>query len=81
MYHFQMYEGKFKVAAQSTDGHDEYIFANVSNFEGATFEESEIRIYSQAFEELYCAEDYELHDLYSDALCAGLKSEILSNVK
>ena len=80
MYHFQMYEGKFKDAAQLESGHSEkYIYANVSNFETETYEESEVRIYAHSYEDLYCAEDYELIALYNDELCEYLKSEILKN--
>ena len=44
-----------------------------------TYEESEVRIYAHSYEDLYCAEDYELIALYNDELCEYLKSEILKN--
>ena len=83
MYHFQMHEGKFKDLIQSENGHTEkYIYANVSNFDTETYEESEIRIYAHSYEDLYCAEDYELINLYSDnKLCHYIKAEILKNMK
>jgi len=80
MYHFQMYEGKFRDVEQAESGHEEkYIYANVSNFETETYEESEVRIYAYSYEDLYCAEDYELLNLYTDELCKYLKLEILKN--
>jgi hypothetical protein len=80
MYHFKMYEGKFFDKEQSDAGHpDTYIYANVSNFDTETYEESEVRIYAHSYEDLYCAEDYELLNLYNDELCEYLKSEILKN--
>ena len=85
MYHFKMYEGKFRDVEQTTSGNGEkFIYANVSTFEAASYEESEVRIYAHSYEELYCAEDYELHglyNLYNDKLCEYLKSEILKNIK
>lgn len=83
MYHFQMYEGKFKDVEQLESCHKEkYIYANVSNFETETYEESEIRIYAHSYEDLYCAEDYELCGLYNDnKLCEYLKQEILKTMK
>lgn len=81
MYHFQMYEGKFKDLEQSNNGHsDKYIYANVSNFETETYEESEIRIYAYSYEDLYCAEDYELVNLYQSSICEDLKEQILKNI-
>lgn len=78
MHHFQMYEGKFKDVVQAESGHSEkYIYANVSNFEAETYEESEVRIYAHSYEDLYCAEDYELTALYNDELLKYFKSEIL----
>ena len=75
-----MYEGKFKDVSQAESGHSEkYIYANVSNFETETYEESEVRIYAHSYEDLYCAEDYELTTLHNDELCEYLKSEILKN--
>jgi len=78
-----MYEGKFEDVTQAESGHEKkYIYANVSNFDTETYEESEIRIYAHSYEDLYCAEDYELISLYDDdELCDYLKSEILKNVK
>lgn len=82
VYHFQMYEGKFLDTTQLESGYEEkYIYANVSNFDTETYEESEIRIYAHSYEDLYCAEDYELINLYGDnELCEFLKSEILKNI-
>lgn len=78
-----MYEGKFKDLEQSENGHTEkFIYANVSNFETKTYEESEVRIYAHSYEDLYCAEDYELQNLcYNEELCEYLKSELLKNKK
>ena len=46
------------------------------------YEESEIRIYAHSYEDLYCAEDYELINLYGDnELCHYIKTEILKNMK
>ena len=82
MYHFKMYEGKFRDVEQSESGNGEkFIYANVSTFEAASYEESEVRIYAYSYDELYCAEDYELCNLYIDELCKYLKSEILKNIK
>lgn len=81
MYHFQMYEGKFRDLEQTENGHEEmFIYANVSNFDSRTFEESTVRIYARSYEELYSAEEYELVNLYNDALCEYLKAEILKNM-
>lgn len=81
MYHFQMYEGKFRALEQAENGHDEtFIYANVSNFDSHTFEESAVRIYAHSYENLYSAEDYELVNLYSDELCEYLKAVILENI-
>ena len=76
MYHFQMYEGKFKDIELLENGYEEkYIYANVSNFDTETYEGSDIRIYAHSYEDLYCAEDYELYGLYNnDKLCEYLKS-------
>jgi hypothetical protein len=83
LYHFQMYEGKFLDLEQIDSGHEpKYIYANVSNFDTKTYEESEVRIYAHSFDDLYCAESYELTSLYNDELlCEHLKSEILNNRK
>lgn len=83
MYHFKMYEGKFLDIEQLNAGHpDTYIYANVSNFETKTYEESEVRIYAHSYEDMYCAEDYELLSLYDvPRLCEYLKREILKNIK
>ena len=83
MYHFQMYEGKFRDLSQVESGNEEkFIYANVSNFETTLYEESEIRIYAHSYEDLYCAEDYELINLYGDnELCHYIKTEILKNMK
>ena len=83
MYHFQMYEGKFRDLSQAESGHEEkFIYANVSNFDSMLYEESEIRIYAHPYEDLYCAEDYELINLYGDnELCHYIKTEILKNMK
>jgi len=81
MYHFQMYEGKFRALEQTENGHDEtFIYANVSNYDSRTFEESAVRIYAHSYENLYSAEDYELVNLYSDELCEYLKAVILENI-
>lgn len=81
MYHFQMYEGKFRALEQAENGHDEtFIYANVSNVDSHTFEESAVRIYAHSYENLYSAEDYELVNLYSDELCEYLKAVILENI-
>ena len=78
MHHFQMYEGKFAV---TTENGEKYVFANVSNFDTKTYEESELRIYSASFENLCCAEDYELCDFYKQpVLCEYLKSELLKRL-
>ena len=81
MYHFTMYEGKFLDKEQLDAGHpDTYIYANVSDFETETYEESEVRIYAHSYENLYCAEEYELLALYDvPRLCDYLKKEILKN--
>lgn len=80
MHHFQMLEGKFRDVEQSENGHSEkYIYANVSTFEAPTYKESEVRIYAYSYSDLYCAEDYELMNLYNDELCQYLKTEILNN--
>lgn len=82
MYHFQVYEGKFVDLTQEESGNEaKYIYANVSNFETEKFEDSEVRIYAHPYEDLYCAEDYELCNLYLDEeLCDYIKTEILKEI-
>lgn len=61
-YNFQMIEGKFLDLEQAHyQGKRVYVYANISNSE-KRIEESDVRYYSQSFENLYCAEDYELHN-------------------
>ena len=61
MYHFQMYEAKIQDLEQLKYRNEEkYIYANISNFETEKYEDSEVRVYAHSFEDLYCAEDYEL---------------------
>lgn len=80
MYHFQMYEGKFLDVTQTECGYGEkYIYANISNFDGVSYEDSEVRIYAHSYEDMYCATDYELVNLYSDELCKYLKEKILNS--
>ena len=55
MYHFQMWEGKFE------DGVTGLVFyANLSNFDTRTFGASDVRIYSESYEDLYDPEEYEI---------------------
>lgn len=77
MYHFQMWEGKFLDTEQ--EGREIYIYANVSNFETETFEESEVRVYPYSYEDLYCADDYAMLIGNRD-LEAYLKQTLLDNI-
>jgi len=79
MYHFQMWEGKFKDLEQEKYQNKEvYVYANVSNIDTKTFEESDVRVYAHSFETLYCAEDYELYNFGNDVL-EYFKEMILNN--
>ena len=60
MHHFQLLEGKFQDMEQLVNGIEVFVYANISNFETETFEESEVRVYAYPFEKLYQAEKYEL---------------------
>ena len=60
MHHFQLLEGKFQDTEQLVNGIEVFVYANISNFETETFEESEVRVYAHPFEKLYQAEEYEL---------------------
>ena len=75
MCHFQMWEGKFKDMEQSKPT---YIYANVSNFDTDTYQESEVRVYTRSYGDLYCADDYELQ--VSPDIEAYLKEVILKNI-
>ena len=82
MYHFQMWEGKFKDLEQEKYQNKEvYVYANVSNIDTETFEESDVRIYAHSFEELYCPEDYELYELERRDETKEMKREILDAIK
>ena len=60
MCHFKMYEGKLQDMEQAKNGLEVFVYANISDYETDTFEESEVRVYAHSFEKLYCAEEYEL---------------------
>lgn len=76
MYHFQMYEGKFKDVKQC-----KYLYANVSTFDTGKYEDSDIRIYSDSYTNLYDTEGSELTSLYDDQeLCKYLKDKILEMI-
>ena len=81
MYHFQMYEVKFRDLEQIRNGQEEkYIYANISNFDTESYEESDLRIYAHSYEDLYDAEAYELVNLYSEKLCEYFKTELLKQI-
>lgn len=67
---FQMIEGKFIDLEQKKYQNKEvYVYANISNNE-SEMEDSYVRYYPYSFENLYCAEDYELLNLneYDDEI-------------
>lgn len=76
MYHFQMWEGKFQDLEQNTPT---FIYANVSNFETESFEDSDVRVYAHSYEDLYSPEDYELN--VSKEIEKKLKEIILAEIK
>ena len=75
MYHFQMWEGKFQDLKQNTPT---FIYANVSNFETESFEDSDVRVYARSYEDLYSPEDYELN--ISEEVEKKLKEMILGKL-
>lgn len=82
LFHFDMYEGKFQDLEQVENGRDDvFIYANLSNFDTETYEESELRIYAHSFEDLYCPEDYELYELERRDETEEMKREILDAIK
>lgn len=87
MYHFDLYEGKFVDIRQTENGFaPQYIYANISSFEGKSYEESGVRIYAHSFAEMYDADAYELTNLEAsdsqagNSLCEFLKAEILKQI-
>ena len=75
MYHFQMIEGKFLDLEQKEYQHRKvYVYANLSNFE-SEIGNSDVRYYAHSFENLYCAEDYELYNF--KAYDKEVKSELI----
>ena len=58
MFNFQLWEGKFRDLEQ--EGRDVFIYANVSDFDSPSFEESDVRAYAYPYDELYCADEYEI---------------------
>ena len=58
MYHFEMWEGKFQDLEQNAEI---YFYANLSNFDTPTFEESEVRAYAHSYDDLYDPDGYELN--------------------
>lgn len=83
--HFQMYEGKFQDMEQLKHHAKEvYIYANISNFETEKYEDSEVRVYAHSYENLYCAEDYELREFYNPMKAPILdyfKNAIIGGIK
>ena len=77
MYHFQMWEGKFLDTEQ--EGREIYIYANVSNFDTESYDESEVRVYPYSYEDLYCADDYMMWIGNKD-LEGYLKQTLLENI-
>ena len=79
MYHFQMYEGKFEDLSQAQAGNEPvYVYANISNFETETFEESAVRIYAHSYKNLQYAQEYELVGWYEDKeACNAMKKELI----
>lgn len=76
MRHFQMIEGKFLDLEQREYQHrDVYVYANLSNSE-TEIENSDVRYYAHSFDNLYCAEDYELHNL--EAYDSEIKTELIN---
>lgn len=81
MYHFKMYQGKFLDKTQLINDEHVYIYANISDFDTNTFEESEVRVYAHPYEKLCCAEDYEItRNLYDEDL-SYLKTVLLEMYK
>ena len=76
MYHFQMWEGKFQDLEQNTPT---FFYANVSNFETETFEDSDVRVYAHSYEDLYSPEDYELR--VPDVVEKKIKETILAELR
>ena len=80
MFHFNMYEGKFQDMEQKEyQNRDVYVYANLSDFDTRTYEESEVRVYAHSFDTLYCAEDYELNNL-DQATLGFFKETILREI-
>lgn len=77
MFHFQMIQGKYQDMEQlEYQNRETYVYANISNFD-STMEESEVRFYAHSFDELYCAEDYEIYGFGS---CVNdIKEELLNS--
>ena len=67
VYHFQMVEGKFiDLENKEMNNINIYVYGNISNFDTGTIRESEVRVYAHSFEDLYDAEQYELHHFEDD---------------
>lgn len=76
MYHFVMIEGKFLDLEQWTRYNNKiYIYANISNFDGAKMESSDVRIYAHSYEDLYDCTNYELFGFESDK--SDLRDQLL----
>lgn len=77
MYHFDMFEGKFiDIEQECSEGI--YIYANVSNFDSESYDDSDVRVYAHSFGDLYCPDEYEL--FLGEETEAYLKEEILNFV-
>ena len=80
MFHFQLYEGKFQDMEQlEYQEREVYVYANLSNLETPSYSESDVRVYAHSFDELYCAEDYELYN-FSEKTLEQFRSDILENM-
>ena len=78
MYHFKMWEGKSQDLRQAENGNEIYVYANLSDHDSKTIEESDVRVYAHPFEGLYYAELYELFSFGDDTL-EYFKQEILDH--
>lgn len=82
MFHFDLLEGKFEDLTQAECGHPQtFFYASISNHETDNYAGSTVRIYAHSFDEMYCAEEYELYGLESDeSLCRQLKDILLKQL-
>lgn len=82
MFHFDLLEGKFEDKTQTECGHPQtFFYASISNHETDSYADSDVRIYAHSFDEMFCAEEYELYGLERDkSLCAQIKEILLKQL-